>query len=69
MSGRIVAEFFDPKLTGEGACDRYAIQEGRVIDRLNPLPDGQFRFNDGIKTYKPVMFSGGWRIVCVKETE
>lgn len=69
MSGRIVAEFFDHKLTGERACDMYAIREGRVIDRMNPLPDGQFRFNDGIKTYKPVMFSGGWRIVVVKESE
>lgn len=70
VSERTVAEFFDTKLTGVGAMERYAQQEGRLIDidSLRPC-DGTFRFSDGVKKYKPVMFGGGWRIVVVKETE
>lgn len=70
MSERVVAEFFSRQMTGQQVLEQYAIQEGRLID-LDSLRhgDGTFRFNDGIKTYKPVMMKTGWKIVCVKETE
>lgn len=67
MSDRIVAEFHDPKLTGIGAIDRYAEQEGREVDV--EASDGTFSFVDGVKTYRPVMIpnGSGWRIIVVRE--
>lgn len=63
MTTRTVAEYRDPKLTGQGAMERYAAQEGR---ELKPLDGGEYRFVDGWKTYKPVMMKDGWKVV-VKE--
>jgi hypothetical protein len=62
MSDKTVAEYHDPKLTGQSAMERYAAQEGR---ELKPLDDGEFRFIDGWKHYKPVMIKDGWKIVWV----
>lgn len=68
MSERIVAEFFDRKLTGVGAMERFAQQEGRLIN-IDSIRAGDvtFRFEDGVKTYKPVLMHYGWQIVVVKE--
>jgi hypothetical protein len=65
---RTVAHYHDPKLTGVGAMERYAQQEGRLID-VDSIRDGDgtFRFADGIKVYKPVMVANGWKIVVVSE--
>jgi hypothetical protein len=62
MSDKTVAEYREPKMTGQGAMERYAAQEGR---ELKPLDDGEFRFVDGWKHYKPVMMKDGWKIVWV----
>lgn len=64
MTDRTVAAYHDPKLTGVGAMERYAHQERR---ELKQLPDGEFRFVDGFKVYKPVMVAGGWQIIVVRE--
>lgn len=61
---RTITEYHDPRLTGEGAIERFAAQEGREVERL---PDGDFRFADGVKTYRPVMSATGWKIVVVRE--
>lgn len=65
---RTVAEYHDPKLTGIGAMERFAQQEGRLIniDSIR-AGDGTFRFEDGVKTYKPELMHDGWRIVVVSE--
>lgn len=61
---RTITEYRDPRLTGEGAIERFAAQEGREIERLD---DGDFRFVDGVKVYRPVMVASGWQIVVVRE--
>lgn len=61
---RIVAEYRDPKLTGEGAMQRFSREHNRDIERLE---DGEFQFVDGLNIYKPVMVAGGWNIVVTAE--
>jgi hypothetical protein len=58
-NNRVVAEFNNPKLTGVGAMEWYAAQEGR---ELIDLGDGTYHFVDGVYIYKPVMVKAGWQI-------